>query len=212
VKSIGRDLGVRYVLQGSLRKASNRIRVTAQLVEAEAGNHVWADRYDRELADIFAVQDEIAEAVTIATAPAIATAEQQRAMHKPPDSLDAWAAYQTGLWHFDKLTAEDIALARNFFQQAIDLDPNFAGGYKGLSAIISNAADYEGRDLSEVLSLADGLARRAVALDNADAEARALLATAVRRRGDHQGALAEADRALAISPNLAAAHAARARL
>jgi adenylate cyclase len=84
VKQIGRELGVRYVLEGSLRKAGNRIRVTAQLVEAETGKHVWAERYDRDLADIFAVQGEITEAVTIAIAPAIAEAEQQRAMRKPP--------------------------------------------------------------------------------------------------------------------------------
>jgi adenylate cyclase len=84
VKQIGRELGVRYVLEGSLRKSGNRIRVTAQLVEAETGRHVWAERYDRELADIFAVQDEITEAVTIAVAPSIREAELQRAMRKPP--------------------------------------------------------------------------------------------------------------------------------
>src|SRR6266851_547286 len=82
VKQIGRELGVRYVLEGSVRKAGNRIRVTAQLVEAETGNHVWAERYDRDLADIFALQDEITEAVTVAIAPAIADAELQRAVRK----------------------------------------------------------------------------------------------------------------------------------
>src|SRR5438874_13248628 len=107
IREVGRELGVRYVLEGSLRKAGNRIRVTAQLVEAESGNHIWAERYDRDLADIFAVQDEITEAVTISIAPAIADAEQQRAMRKPPESLDAWAAYQRGLWHLSKVTAED---------------------------------------------------------------------------------------------------------
>ena len=107
VKQVGRELGVRYVLEGSVRKAGNRIRVTAQLVEAETGNHVWADRYDRDLADIFAVQDEITEAVTIAIAPAIADAELQRAVRKPPDSLDAWAAYQRGLWHLSEANPDD---------------------------------------------------------------------------------------------------------
>ena len=119
VKQIGRELGVRYVLEGSLRKSGDRIRVTAQLVEAETGKHVWAQRYDRDLADIFVVQDEITEAVTIAIAPAIADAEQQRAMRKPPESLDSWAAYQRGLWHVSKATSDDIALAEKFFQQAI---------------------------------------------------------------------------------------------
>ena len=90
-------MGVRYVLEGSSRKAGNRIRVTAQLVEADTGKHIWAERYDRDLLDIFAVQDDITEAVTLAVAPAIADAELHRAMRKPPESLDAWAAYQRGL-------------------------------------------------------------------------------------------------------------------
>jgi adenylate cyclase len=115
VKQVGRELGVCYVLEGGLRKAGNRIRVTAQLVEAETGKHVWAERYDRALADIFALQDEITEAVTIAIAPAIAQAEQRRAMRKPPESLDAWAAYQRGLWYSSKATGEDNALAQRFF-------------------------------------------------------------------------------------------------
>jgi adenylate cyclase len=206
VKRIGRDLGVRYVLEGSLRKAGNRIRLTAQLVESETGKHIWAEHYDRDLADIFEVQDEMSEAVAIAIAPAISAAEQQRAMRKPPGSLDAWAAYQRGLWHFDKVSAEDNALAHKFFQKAVDLDQGFAGGYKGLSAIQGNAADFGGRDLPEALSSAEALARRAVALDDADAEARSLLATALRRRGDYDGGLVEAERALKISPNLACAH------
>src|SRR5215208_1281778 len=94
IKHVGRELGVRYLLEGSVRRAGNRIRVTAQLVEAETGNHVWAERYDRDLADIFAVQDEISDAATIAIAPAIADAEQHRAMRRLPESLDVWAAYQ----------------------------------------------------------------------------------------------------------------------
>src|SRR5215469_6576300 len=102
VKQVGRELGVRYVLEGSVRKFGNRIRVSAQLVEAEVGNHVWAERYDRDLADIFSLQDEITETVTVAIAPAIAYAERHRALRKPPGSLDAWAAYQRGLWHMGK--------------------------------------------------------------------------------------------------------------
>jgi adenylate cyclase len=97
VKQVARELGVRYVLEGSLRKAGRRIRVTAQLVDAESSKHVWAERYDRDLAGIFEVQDEISQAVTIAVAPAIADAEPYRALRKPPESLDAWAAYQRGL-------------------------------------------------------------------------------------------------------------------
>jgi adenylate cyclase len=207
VKQVGRELGVRYVLEGSLRKAGKRIRVTAQLVEAGTGNHVWAERYDRDLADIFAVQDEIAEAVTIAIAPAIAQAEQQRAMRKPPDSLDAWAAYQRGLWHLGKANADDNALAESFFRRAIGLDPNFAGGYYGLaSAQHQGARLFHTRDLAEAQSSAEALARQAIALDPADAQAHAFLAITLMQGGDHEGARAEAERALAINPNLARAH------
>ena len=206
VKEAGRALGVRYVLEGSLRKAGDRIRVTAQLVEAETGKHIWAERYDRDLVDIFAVQDEITEAVTLAVAPAIADAELHRAMRKPPASLDAWAAYQRGLWHSSKANAEDNALAEKFFQQAVDLDPSFAGGYKGLSELQAQTADFRGRDLAEALKSAEALARRAIALDGADAQARSRLANALYRQGDYDGGLAEAEHALAISPNLAAAH------
>jgi adenylate cyclase len=198
VKQVGRELGVRYVLEGSLRKSGNRVRVTAQLVEAETGNHVWAERYDRDLADIFSVQDEITEATTIAIAPAIAGAEQQRAMRKPPASLDAWGAHQRGMWHLGKASAEDDALAGKFFQQAIDLDPMFVGGYVGLSAVLSRA---KGTQIRE-----EELARRAVALDSGNAEAHSRLALALNARGDHQGARAQAERALALCPNLAAAH------
>src|ERR1051326_5785034 len=172
VKQVARELGVRYILEGSLRKAGNRIRVTAQLVEADTGSHVWAERYDRDLADIFAVQDEITEAVTIAVAPAIAEAERHRAMRKPPESLDAWAAYQRGTWHLGKATPEDTRLAHQFFQQAIDLDPSFAGGYIGLASAISAAATAFGSAvLAQPQSSEETLPRRAIATDPGNAEA-----------------------------------------
>jgi adenylate cyclase len=206
-RQVGRELGVRYVLEGSVRRGGDRIRVTTQLVEADTGNHVWAERYDRNLADIFALQDEITEAVTIALVPAIADAEQHRALRKPPGSLDAWAAYQRGLWHLTKASAEDNALAEKFFQRAIDLDPMFVGGYTGLSAALSpSRVMSQTRDPAEALSAQEAAARRAVALDGGNAEARSRLAIALNSRGDHEGAQAEAERALAISPNLADAH------
>jgi adenylate cyclase len=210
VKQVGHELGVRYVLEGSLRKSGNRIRVTGQLVEAETGNHFWAERYDRDLADIFAVQDEITQAVTIAIAPAIAQAEQQRAMRKPPDSLDAWAAYQRGLWHLGKSNASDIALAEKFFQQAIDCDPNFGGGYGGLAmAYILGASQFQIRTMSEVLPLVEPVLRQALALDAGDAIARSRLAVMFLFRGDGDAALIEAERTLALSPNLSIAHSTR---
>jgi adenylate cyclase len=207
VKKVGRELGVRYVLEGSLRKFGNRIRVTAQLVEAENGKHVWAERYDRDLADIFALQDEITGAVTVAVTPAIADAELRRAMRKPPGNLDAWAAYQRGLWYLSKATADDNEIAQRYFQQAIDLDASFSGGYRGLvMAQFEAAAVFQKRGLSDMQCSVEPLARRAAALDGADAEARSCLGLALLLRGDHDGALAEHERALVMSPNLAYAH------
>jgi adenylate cyclase len=207
VKQVGRELGVRYLLEGSVRSAANRIRVTAQLVEAETGKHVWAERYDRDLTDIFAVQDEITEAVTAAIAPAIADAERQRAIRRQPGSLDAWAAYQRGLWHLSKFSVDDNLAAQRFFEQAIDIDPTFAGAYTGLAWALRHAASrFQQSDLAEATISAEALARRAIALDGNDAEARTWLGHLLMARGDLRGALAEIERALEMCPNLASAH------
>jgi adenylate cyclase len=196
------------VLEGSTRKAGNRIRVTAQLIEAETGNHVWAERHDRDLADIFAVQDEITHSLTTAlTNSGIADAELRRAIRKPPESLNAWAAYQRGLWHLSKANPDDDTIAQNFFRQAIDLDPTFPPGYCALAlAQLQAAAVYQKLGLAEAQNSAEALARRAVSLDGADAEARSCLGWALQARGELEGALVEIERALAMSPNLALAH------
>jgi adenylate cyclase len=168
---------------------------------------VWAERYDRDLADIFAVQDEITHALTTALTPAIAEAELRRAMRRPPESLDAWAAYQRGLWHLSKANPDDDTVAQNFFRQAIDRDPTFAPGYSALAlAQLQAAAVYQKLSLLEAQSSAEALARRAVGLDGADAEARSCLGWALQARGELEGARVEIERALAMSPNLAVAH------
>jgi adenylate cyclase len=102
LKQVGHELGARYVLEGSVQSAGERLRITTQLVDTETGAHIWANRYDRDFADIFAVQDEITESVTIAIPPAVADAEQRRAMRKPTESIDAWSAFQRGIWHLHK--------------------------------------------------------------------------------------------------------------
>ncbi|MGE3783062.1 MAG: tetratricopeptide repeat protein [Alphaproteobacteria bacterium] len=207
VKQVGRELGVRYVLEGSLRKAGNRIRVTAQLIEATIGMHVWAERYDRDLADIFAVQDEITTAVTVAIAPAIADAELQRAMRKPTGRLDAWGAYQRGLWHLEQFNADHTILAERFFEQAIELDTAFGGGYSGLAAAQLQAANtFMQRDLAATLRSAEALGRKAIALDGADADALTCLGRVLLTHGDYQGARSAIEKAIALNPNLAIAH------
>ncbi|HEY8874270.1 MAG TPA: adenylate/guanylate cyclase domain-containing protein, partial [Stellaceae bacterium] len=134
VKMVGRDLGVRYVLEGSVRKAANRVRVTAQLIEAASGGHLWAERYDRDLTDIFAVQDEITASVSAAILPTMDRSERERAARKPPESLDAWESYHRGLWHYSKIEPEENTRAITFFERAIELDPDFAAAYAAMSA------------------------------------------------------------------------------
>jgi len=207
VRQVGRELGVRYVVEGSVRRAGHRARVTAHLAETEAGKHIWAEHYDRDLSDIFVLQDEITQGVTIAIVPAIADAESHRAIRKPPRSLDTWGAYQRGLWHLGKFSAKDAAIAERYFKRAIELDETFAGGYSGLAwAQLVAASNFQTRALSEAQKLAETSARRAVTLDAAAAEGHASLAHSLHFRGELEGALAEAERALALAPNLAEAH------
>jgi adenylate cyclase len=202
VRTVGRELGVRYVLEGSVRKAANRVRITGQLVDTTSGSHVWTERYDGDLADVFALQAEIAEAVTAAISPAVAGAERQRARRKPPGNLNAWEACQRGLWHLCQVTADDNQTAQGFFRQAIELDPTFAGGYTGLSEALDRAAIvFHTRELAEAQRLVEEYARLAVSLDGNDAYAHVCLASALVMRGDCRGAREEAERALALNPN-----------
>jgi adenylate cyclase len=207
VKHVGGELGVRYVLEGSVRKAGRQIRVIAQLIETEAGTHIWADRYDGNITNIFVVQDKITRDVTTAIAPAIADAERRRAIRRPPGTHDTWSAYQRGLWHMSKATREDNRLAQQYFAEAIALDANFSGSHTGLAlAQMQESGLFATLGVAEARVSITDLARRAVTIDEGDAEAHACLSWALNFNGDYEGARSEAQRALAISPNLASAH------
>jgi adenylate cyclase len=207
MQRIGSELGVRYVLEGSVRKADDRVRVTSQLIETESATHIWADRYDAHVTDIFAVQDEITHAVSTAIAPAVADAERHRAVRRAPDNHDSWSAYQRGLWHLSKATREDNRAAQRWFREAITIDANFSGGNSGLAlAQMQESGLFATRPVAEARISIKALALRAVASDESDAEAHACLSWALNFDGDYVGALAEARRALTISPNLASAH------
>ena len=123
VRQVAKELGVQYVLEGSVRKGGNRVRITAQLVDALTGRHVWAERYDRDLEDIFVVQDEITEAITTTVAPAFMSAEAQRAERKSPENYGAWDYAMRGNWHLSRRGRDDIAEAQRLFETALDLDP-----------------------------------------------------------------------------------------
>jgi adenylate cyclase len=207
VQRIGRELGVRYVLEGSVRKVDGRVRVTSQLIEVESETYIWAERYDAQVTDIFAVQDDITLGVSTAIAPAVAEAERHRAVRRRPDNHDCWSAYQRGLWHLSKATPEDNKAAQQHFNAAIAMDANFSGGSCGLAlAQMQESGLFATRPVAEARISIKQAALRAVTNDESDADAHACLSWALNFDGDYDGALAEARRALAISPNLASAH------
>ena len=123
VKQVGRELGVRYVVEGSVRKAEDRIRISAQLIDATTGAHVWAETYDRELRDIFGLQDEITQAIVTSMHPELERLEQERAVRRDPVTLDAWDCILRGWWHLWNYTEGGILAAQRSFERAIELDP-----------------------------------------------------------------------------------------
>jgi adenylate cyclase len=136
IKQVGRELGVRYVLEGSVRRSGGRVRVITQLIDVETSNHIWAERYDRALEDVFAVQDQITIAVATAVLPAISEAELRRVLRKPPGSLGAWEAYQRGMWHLQQYRSQEVPQARGFFNRALELDPMLAAAHTGLAMAV----------------------------------------------------------------------------
>jgi adenylate cyclase len=176
VKHVARELGVRYLVEGGVRRSGGRIRVTAQLIDAETGNHIWAQRYDRTLEDVFAVQDEITTAVVTAIVPAVADAELRRVLRKPPESLGAWEAYQRGLWHMGRGNPIDNSRAQQFFSQAIDADPSFAPAYSASAMANQLHAAYHTGPRTGAYRAVGEQARKAVEIDPDDANGQALLA------------------------------------
>ncbi|MDP7547798.1 MAG: adenylate/guanylate cyclase domain-containing protein, partial [Alphaproteobacteria bacterium] len=169
IKKLGRELGVRYALEGSVRKAGGRVRVTAQLIEAETGNHIWAERYDRDLVDVFDLQDELTEAISAQVNIELAGSERQISRRKTRD-LDAWDYYQRGMWHIYKTTREDMPEGRRLLTLAIERSPEFANAYAAL-AVVAVVETTLGFAQDPAATLAQGLrnAEKALALDDRDA-------------------------------------------
>jgi adenylate cyclase len=208
IRQVAAELGVRYVLEGSVRRSASRVRVNAQLIDAETGGHVWAERYDRDVSDVFAVQDEITHAVTSAIGPAVAGAEQLHAARLHPENLGAWEAFHRGMWHLEQVDPQSNATARALFEQAIALDPGFAAPHAWAVHTYLNEIYlfFNSRDHAEAVRLAESHGLRAVALDPNDSAAHAALAWVAAAAGDVTGGLARADRALAINPNNVEVH------
>jgi adenylate cyclase len=207
VKQVGKELGVRYVVEGSVRKAGNRVRINAQLIDANSGTHVWAERYDRELLDLFDLQDEISETLVAALQGEVGEFERERAHRKPPESLDAWESYQRGLWHLWRWNAEDHLKACQLFRRSSEQDPNFAQPVAALGYTLALRIHLSYTNSPrEVLEEALQLASRAVELDDKEALAHHTLGRVQLLRGEFGAAIAELRTAIDLNPSLALAH------
>jgi len=209
VQEIGRDLGVRFVLEGSIRKSGNRVRITAQLIDAESGGHLWAERFDRDLTDIFATQDEVVEKIVRALAVTLTQGEEKRLGRRGTDNVAAYEAVLRARELLGAATRETVAQARAMYQRAIELDASYAVPHAGLAATavsnyVSDWADDPGAELDQ----AERWARRALKLDESEPFAHMALGHVLLWRRDHDGALAEFRSMIALDPNFAQGHSA----
>ena len=207
IRQVGRELGVRYVLEGSVRKAASKVRITSQLINSENGAHIWADRLDGALENIFELQDQVTENVVGAIAPQLERAEIERARQKPTDSLDAYDHYLRGMTNLHRGSRESIDEALARFNRALRLDPNFASAH-AMAAWCHMWRKVNGWMTDRMREIAEGarLARRAVELGADDAGALTRGGSALAHlAGDLDGGIALIDGALVLNPNLASA-------
>jgi adenylate cyclase len=207
VQQVAQELGVAYVIEGSVRKAANRVRITAQLIECTTGGHLWADRYDRELTDIFAIQDEVTAEIVGAMALTLTSDEQQRLVRKGTGNLEAYDCLLRAREQWWRLTREGTKNAEAMLERAIALDPGFSTPYAWLSYVRVQEHINEWRsEAEELLRQGCDLAKKAVALDEADPDAHNALACAYLWLGQHDKAIAEYERTIGLDPNNARAH------
>ncbi len=206
VRQVSRELGVQYVLEGSVRKVANRVRTSAQLIDGTTGNHIWAERYDRDAADIFAVQDDITRSVVGAIEPQLYAAENLRIQNKPPESLDAWGCVIRALSHIARYTKDDDERARQLLRKAITLNPRYAKAYSLLAVVESRTLVFGGDDIDTALSAARQHAQKALALDEHDPWSYCSSGFVEFWASKYDEAVAWFRRAIELNPNFALAH------
>jgi adenylate cyclase len=202
VQDVAKELGARYVIEGSVRKGGDRVRVTVQLIDAKTGHHVWAERYDRNMDDIFSLQDEITERIVATVEPEIERAERQRSISKQPSNLQAWDFYLRGMAFLHEFTKDGNQRARDMFEQAIALDPTYVSGYNGISYshhrdVLLGFSDDQEQSAGECRLAAE----KAVALDATNPVAHFALSRAFHLAGAIEQALLEAESAIQLNPN-----------
>lgn len=202
IKQVSQELGARYVLEGSVQKAGNRVRVNAQLIEGTTGHHLWAERYDRDLQDLFALQDEIIQTIVRTLAVKISEAERSRVLRKRTENLEAYDYLLRGWNYYDRKTRSANSQARQMFKKAIELDPQYASAYVALGAYYYQAAVLGWTEFSDqALQRAYDLAQKALALEEANASAHRLLGEIYVRRAQYDLAVGELKRSIELNPN-----------
>lgn len=210
IREIGAQLNVRYVLEGSAQHDGRRVRVMCRMVDAKTALQVWAHRFNVGFNDVFQALNEITDAIVREVGPAILDAERSRIARLAPDRLSIWEFYQRGVAHMLRPSNDQNNSARRFFQQSVDLEPDYSPGYDGLAwTHLVDASAFSRISIDDACNLSEPLARRAVALDPNNAGARARLALIWHLRGDNEAAIEETEAALAMSPNCADACGAR---
>ena len=205
MKQVAEELGVGYVIEGSVRKSGDRIRITAQLNDVTTGSHLWAEHYDRGIADVFGVQDEITEAIVAAIEPQLYAAENFRAQRKPPDSMDAWDLVMRALSYFWRVTRQDNVVAQALLEKAISIDPNYGQALGVLSGSLTFSAHMGWTDSATVLPVAERAALAAIRSDSEDPWAHHALGCAYILTRRFDDALAEFELALRLNPNFSLA-------
>ena len=205
VRQLARDLGARYVVEGSVRKGGNRVRITAQLIDTTTGHHIWAERYDRELEDVFEVQDEITMKLAGAIMPELSVAEQKLALRKPPENLEAWDLFLQAQWHHSRFTREDLVQARQLLLQAVRLDPQMSMAHAKISDIALWMLVMNWHDSPEIgLKEATKHVTQALKLDGGNAHAHACMAWCSFHMGQRAEAQKEGETAISLNPSYAA--------
>jgi TolB-like protein/cytochrome c-type biogenesis protein CcmH/NrfG len=201
IKQVAEELGVGYVLEGSVRKEGDRVRITAQLNDVVTGSHIWAQRYDRDLADVFAVQDEITEAIVASIEPQLYAAENFRAHRKAPDSMDAWELVMRALSHYWRVTRQDNVVAQALLEKAVAIDPNYGQALGVLASSHTFCAHMGWEDMASAVRTAEAAARAAIQIDSEDAWAHYALAHVHLFARRFDDSLAEFELALRLNPN-----------
>jgi TolB-like protein/cytochrome c-type biogenesis protein CcmH/NrfG len=205
LKQIAEELGVGYVVEGSVRKGGDRVRITVQLNDVATGSHLWAERYDRDLSDVFALQDEITEAIVAAIEPQLYAAENFRAQRKPPDSMDAWDLVMRALSHYWRVTRQDNVVAQALLEKATAIDPNYGQALGLLAASHTFSAHMGWADMATVVPIAERAALAAIRADSEDPWAHYALGSVCLFTRRFDDSLAEFEVALRLNPNFSLA-------